>query len=81
MDLKSCLLGVLEEYDRERYTREAITRALFQARKFIMVHWKSDDPLMVGEWVKNVGNMLSMEKCIYQHRVVHLNMRDFGLPG
>lgn len=48
-----------------KLTPEAIIRILFQARKWIMVHWKSKDPPMVGEWVKNAGNMLKMENYIY----------------
>lgn len=33
-----------------------------------MVLWKSEDPPTKGEWVKNVGEVLRMEKPIYQHR-------------
>lgn len=44
LDPRACLLGALEEYDWEIYTREAIHRVLFYARKLIMIHWKSENP-------------------------------------
>lgn len=40
---------------------------LFQARKPIVVHWKSVDSPTVREWVKNIGEQLRLEKRIYQH--------------
>lgn len=52
----------------EMHTREATLRALFQARKVIIIHWKSKDPPTVMEWVKSIGELLRMEKRIYQHR-------------
>lgn len=68
LDPSACLLGKPEEYEWEAHTREAIHRVLFQARKLIMVHWKSEDPPTIGEWVKNIGEVLRTEKLIYQHR-------------
>lgn len=61
-------MGALEEYDWEVYTREAIHRVLFQARKLIMVHWRSEDPPSIREWIHNIEELLCMEKLIYQHR-------------
>lgn len=65
---RACLLGVLKEYDWEVHTREAIHRVLFQARKLIMVHWKSEDPPSIRERIHNIGEVLRMEKLIYQRR-------------
>lgn len=68
LDLRACLLGVIEKQDWEAHTKEAFHRVLFQAREWIMIHWKSEDPPKIREWVKNVGKVLRMEKLIYQHR-------------
>lgn len=81
LEPRACLLGVLEEYEWEMYTREAIQRVLFQARKLIMVHWKSENPPTVREWIHNIGELLHMEKIIYQHREVCGNKRVYGLHG
>lgn len=41
---KSCLLGVLDQYQSTKQTKAAISRALFKARKLILQYWKSDHP-------------------------------------
>ena len=38
------------------------------ARKLIMLHWISEMPPTVREWITALGNTLRMEKVIYQHR-------------
>ena len=63
-----CLLGVLEGVIEEEVTRVAFTRALFQARKLILLHWKSREAPSLKTWVQHVGRTLLMEKYIYQHR-------------
>ncbi|XP_040184732.1 uncharacterized protein LOC120917483 [Rana temporaria] len=55
VDPRVCLLGVLEEHVEEVYTREAVQRALFQARKLIMIHWKSETPPTLREWIDRMG--------------------------
>ena len=68
LDPKQCLLNLLDELEWEPLTREAITRALFMARKLIMRHWISEEPPTVREWITALGSTLRMEKVIYQHR-------------
>lgn len=68
IDPKACLLDIVDEYAWEVCTREAVLRVLFQAHKLIMVHWKSETPHTVRGWVKNIGELLRLEKFIYQHR-------------
>ena len=68
LDPLCCLLGVLEGSIAEETTRVAFARALFQARKLILIHWKSREPPSVKVWVQHVGKTLLMEKYIYQHR-------------
>lgn len=50
------------------HKREAAARALFQARRVILWHWKSADPPSNKEWVKRMGENLRLEKYIYQHK-------------
>ena len=68
VDPRLCLLGVLGEYVVEVYTRDAVHRVLFQARKLIMFYWKSENPQSSREWIVKIRDMLRMEKLIYQHR-------------
>lgn len=68
LDPIHCILGVLEDTVPEEMTRIAITRALFQARKLILLGWKSTSPPSVRSWITHMGNTLIMEKHIYQHR-------------
>lgn len=46
----------------------AFARALFQARKIILMKWKSVTPPSVKSWIQHMGNTLTMEKYIYQHK-------------
>ena len=63
-----CILGVLEGVIEEEGTRVAFARALFQARKLILIHWKSREEPLLKTWVQHMGKTLLMEKFIYQHR-------------
>lgn len=65
---KLCLLGIMNDVSEEDPSRIGITSALFQARKLILRHWKSEEPPAVREWVKQMGNAIRLEKYIYQHR-------------
>lgn len=67
-----CMLGILEEVIPEELIRAAFSRALFQARKLILMGWKSTLPPTSASWITHMGNTLIMEKYIYQHR---------GCPG
>lgn len=67
-DPKSCLLGILDDIQVEEVTKQAIARALFQARKIILRHWKSIEPPSWKEWVVIMGDTLRLEKCMFQHR-------------
>ena len=80
VDPRVCLLGVTEEYVEEMYTREAVQRALFQARKLIMVHWKSETPPTLREWTDKMGEMMRMEKLIYQHRGSNRKYENLWAP-
>lgn len=33
-----------------------------------MIYWKSEDPSTIWEWIHNTGEVLRMEKLIYQHK-------------
>lgn len=61
------MLNLLDEFEWENHTREAVNRTLFLACKMIMLHWKSETPPTVKVWVVAVGNTMRMEKRIYQH--------------
>ena len=63
-----CLLGVLEGVVTEELTRMALNRALFQARRAILLNWKLEEPPTLKSWVMHMGRMLVMEKYVYQHR-------------
>lgn len=41
LDLKSCILGILDDVIQVVSAREAAARALFQAHRLILVHWIS----------------------------------------
>lgn len=63
-----CILGVLEDVVPEEWTRVAFSRALFQARKLILMGWKSTLPPTSNSWIAHMGQTLIREKYIYQHR-------------
>lgn len=48
LDPTHCILGVLEEAVPEEMVRIAFSRALFQARKLILMGWKSISPPTVA---------------------------------
>lgn len=64
---KQCLLGILDDIPVEDTSRQAIARALFQARKLILRHWKSTDPPTVQEWITQMGDTIRLENFICQH--------------
>lgn len=41
---KICILGILDDLSIEDNPKKAIGRALFQAHKLILQHWKATDP-------------------------------------
>ncbi|PIO41169.1 hypothetical protein AB205_0205770, partial [Aquarana catesbeiana] len=61
-DPKHCLLNVLDELGWEEYTKVAVTKAIFLARKLIMKHWISEEPPALKEWINAVGEMLRKDK-------------------
>lgn len=79
-DPKHCLLNILEIFEWEESTRTAVTRTLLLARKMIMLHWISEDPPTVKEWISAVGNMIRMEKMVYQHRGCSRKFEKFWGP-
>lgn len=72
LDPKQCILGILDEHITEENPKQAITRALFGARKLILSHWKATEPPTLKEWVTQMRVTLRLEKYIFQHR---------GCPG
>lgn len=48
--------------------RTALPRALFQARKIILLGWKSSSSPTVASWTTHMGNTLNMACYIYQNR-------------
>lgn len=68
LDPKPCLLGIVDDLLTEDILRQAIRRALFQARLLILRHWRSTCPPTVQEWITQMGATIRMEKIIYQHR-------------
>lgn len=63
-----CALGVLEEVIPEEMVRMAFFWVLFQARKVILMGWKSSLPPTITSCITHMGNTLIMERYIYQHR-------------
>lgn len=68
LDSKPCLLGILDEVIPDVQVREAVSRALFQARKLLLHHWISQSPPTIEIWLANMGITLQYEHLIYQHR-------------
>lgn len=68
LDPRHCILNLLDELEWDSHVREALTRALFVACKLIMMHWRSEAPPSFKGWITALGNILKMEKIIYQHR-------------
>lgn len=68
MDSKPCILGILDDLSIEHIPKQAISRALFQARKLILRHWRGTEPPTLQEWITQMGDTLMLEKYIFQHR-------------
>lgn len=68
LDLICCVLGILEGVILEEMVRIAFSHALFQARKVILLGWKSSMPTTVASGITHNGNTLIMQRYIYQHR-------------
>lgn len=68
MDTKPFLLGIVDDIPTGDDQKQAIARALFQARKLILRHWKAVVPPALREWLAQMGDTLRLEKYIYQHR-------------
>lgn len=64
----NCLLRIFEEIIPEEMKRVAFSRALFQARKVILLEWKSATSPSFKTWVTHMGGSLILERYIYQHR-------------
>ena len=79
---KLCLLGIIDDVPEEEASRLAIARALFQARKLILRHWKSTEPLppTMREWLNQMGDTIRLEKSIYQHRGSVKKFNKFWAP-
>lgn len=65
---KSCLLGIVDGLQVEEVTKQAIARALFQARKQILRLWNAVEPPSWKEYLETMGDMIRLEKNTYQHR-------------
>lgn len=52
----------------EDNARQAAARALFQARKLILRHWKATEPPVLKEWIAQMRESIRMEKYVFQHR-------------
>lgn len=81
LDPMSCLLGILEGVIEEEGMRIAFARALFQARKTILMNWKSAAPPKTSAWIQHMGRTLIMEKYIYQHEGTLANLINYGMLG
>ena len=68
VDPKPCLLGIIDDMSLDDNSRQAILRALFQARRLILRHWKAVDPPTLKEWITQMGDTIRMERYVYQHR-------------
>lgn len=62
LDPKLCILCILDDLPVEDDPKQAITRALFQARKLILRGWKVTEPPTLKEWVTQMGATLRLEK-------------------
>lgn len=68
LNTKPCLLGIFDDFPLMAPTREVVARALFQAWRVILRHWKSTDSSSNKEWIQCMGESLRLEKYIFQHR-------------
>lgn len=65
---KPCILGLLDILPIEDIPKQAIGRALFQAPKQILLHWKDVNPPSLKEWIAQMEDMLCLEKYFFQCR-------------
>lgn len=65
---RACLLGILEEEQRQRYDRTMLKETLFLAQKAIAIKWIQPIPPSVHQWIQMVNQILLHEKLIYEHR-------------
>lgn len=68
LDSKPCLLSILDGFIPDVHFREAVSRALFQARKLLLQHWISQSPPTIEMWLANMRIPLQYERLIYQSR-------------
>lgn len=66
-DPKPCILGMIDDIPIEDNFKQAIARALFQARKLILRRWKVIEPPTLKEWIAQMGDTIRLEKYIFQH--------------
>lgn len=59
---------MLSDLILEEPTRVAVNRALFQARKKLLLLCKSPDPPAHQMWISHMGYTLVFEKYVYQPR-------------
>lgn len=67
-DLKQYILGILDGLPIDNNPKQAIPRALFQARILILRGCKATEPPTVKEWINQMGVTLHLKKYIFQHR-------------
>lgn len=58
LDPKPCLLGILDDFQLTVHIKEAVARALFQARRVIPRYWKSTDSPFYKDRVLCMGETL-----------------------
>lgn len=61
LDPKHCTLGILNVRIPDKYAKEAPSRASFQARRLILLHWVSQTPPSLQAWLEQIGPMLLLE--------------------
>lgn len=68
MEARTCLLSLFEKNDMLKDTQTAIIRCLFQGRKIIARKWQAKEPPTVGEWRREVKDMIIKEEFWYRRR-------------
>lgn len=62
-----CILGILDDLPLTDLQKTAVNRALFQARKLLLLQWKSVRAPAHKDWVSSMGHTLRLERLIFQH--------------